>query len=333
MTVEKWSRIWLHDVIKTTVKVRTYENYKCSCNNHIIPNFGKEKLNKLQSLRIQQYLNQLCNSHATNTVITIRNHFIIMLNSAVEHGYIKTNVAKRTKPPRRDKPATTALTDDQIKKLLEVVEDGAYIFYGAKQIWKENEGMIYLRHCYYAAVLLAITSGMRMGEIFGLQWENVNLEQNLVKVINNMVTSSEKGEFLDVPKTATSKRNILLPQKTVEVLKYWREFQSKYEKKWKGIFQNKKDLVFTNSFGKFVSTSNFNSRYFRKMLKTSGLDDCISFHSLRHSHATQLLKNGVNVKIVSERLGHSATSVTMDIYAHALPDMQEGAVQELNKIY
>ena len=101
MTVKKWSEVWLNEIIKPSVKVRTYENYKCSCKNHIVAAFGEMKLNQLQPIKIQQYLNQLGEDHSSNTVITVRNHFIIMLNAAVEYGYIKGNMAKRTKPPKR----------------------------------------------------------------------------------------------------------------------------------------------------------------------------------------------------------------------------------------
>ncbi|WP_110954729.1 tyrosine-type recombinase/integrase [Anaerosinus massiliensis] len=333
MTIEKWCKTWQEDVIKPSVKTRTFENYKGTCKNHIIPNFGKIKLKELQVMPIQQFLNDLCETHAVSSVLTIRNHFIILLNAAIEYGYIKNNVAKRTKPPRRVKSEINALTDIEINKLLNVAKEGSYIFYGAKQTWIENEGMLYLRNCYYAVVLLAVTTGMRQGEIFGLRWENVNLEQKVLSVKTNMVTSAEKGQVLDTPKTLTSKRNILLPKKTVETLREWQLYQKKYAEKWGDIFTNSHQLVFTNSFGKMVSVTNFTKRYFRKMLRSAGISDNVTFHILRHSFTTQLLKNGVNVNIIAGILGHSNTSVTMDIYAHILPDMQEIAVKELEKLY
>lgn len=333
MTVAGWCKTWLEDVIKPSLKIRTHENYKCTCDNHIIPNFGKMKLRDLQVIKLQQFFNALTKTHAVSTVITIRNHMIIMLNAAQEYGYIKSNTAKRTKPPRRTKREIVPLTDAQIKTLLEVAEEGSYIYHGTKQVWHENDGMVYLRKSYYVAVLLAITTGMRQGEIFGLRWANVDLEQSVLRVKSNMVTSKGQGQMLDTPKTISSQRNILLPQKTAAALQQWKEYQSRYAAKWAGVFDNAQDLVFSNSWGKLVCVTNFNKRYFRKMLRCAGISDEFTFHALRHTHATQLLKNGVNVKVVSERLGHSSTSITMDIYAHALPDMQETAVQELDKIY
>ncbi|WP_196600380.1 site-specific integrase [Pectinatus frisingensis] len=193
--------------------------------------------------------------------------------------------------------------------------------------------MIYLRKSYYAVVVLALTTGMRQGEIFGLKWENISFSKKSLYVADNMVTSAENGELLDSPKTVTSKRNILLPNRTIEILKKWQKYQGDYAEKWLGVYENTNKLVFTNSFGKMVSITNFTKRYFRKMLRAANISDDVTFHTLRHTHATQLLKHGVNIKVVSERLGHSSTSVTMNIYAHALPDMQNEAVDELNRIY
>lgn len=333
ITVGKWCDIWLSDIIKPSVKIRTYENYRATCRNHIKPGFGNVKLKDLQVIALQRFFNSLTETHSAKTVITIRNHFSCLLNEAVKHGYIKINLVQRTKPPRKPQNFAIPLTDEEVTRLLETAEKGEYVFHDVKQRWKENDGMKYLRACYYAAIFFPVTTGMRQGEIFGLIWQNVDLENNCLRVTNTMVTSATKGELIDTPKTESSKRNILLPQKTVSVMKTWKQYQTDYQKKWHGIYENKLDLVFSNSFGKMVCLSNFNSRYFRKLLKCAGISDMVTFHSLRHTHATQLLKQGVNVKVVSERLGHSNTSVTMDIYAHALPDMQELAVKELDKIY
>lgn len=332
ITIKKWCHIWLNDIIKISTKPNTYRNYRRTANNHIVPYFGNVRLKELQPIRIQEWLNKLCESHAAGTVITIRNHFIIMLNAAIDYGYIRINPAKRTKPPKKHKTEIMPLTDEQVKKLLEVSAGSDYIYYGAKQKWQEDEGMIYLRKSYYVVVLLALTTGMRQGEIFGLKWSNINFSTKTLYVKNNMI-SIGGTETLDTPKTSTSIRNILLPDKTIYALHDWKEHQIQYAEKWSGVYNNENHLVFTNSFGKMVSVTNFLKRYFRKMLRASGIDDSVTFHTLRHTHATQLLKHGVNIKVVSERLGHSSTSVTMDIYAHALPDMQDSAVEKLNNIF
>ena len=98
-------------------------------------------------------------------------------------------------------------------------------------------------------------------------------------------------------------------------------------------FDNKEGLVFANIAGNPVDTSNFTKRVFKRMLGQANLDRGFSFHDLRHTHATLLLKQGVNIKVISERLGHSTVTMTLDTYSHLMPDMQETAVKALEGIF
>ena len=327
ITVEKWCQIWLAEIVKQSVKVRTYENYQCTIKNHILPAFGKRKLQDLKVMDIQIYLNALLVDHKVSTVITIRNHMIVMLNAGIENGYLKINMAKKTKPPRKDKPEIVILTVEQSQNLLKVAEKAN--IQGAD----ENDGTVYLRRSYYVAVYLAVTTGMREGEIFGLKWVDVDFGRGYLIVSHNLITTRGNGLVIDTAKTKTSHRKILLTSKTIEILKKWKIWQKQYGEKWGGIYANEHDLVVSNSYGSPVSVTNFSKRYFKKMLVTAGISKDVTFHSIRHAHATYLLKSGVNVKVVSERLGHSSTSVTMDIYAHALPSMQDTAIKAIDEIF
>lgn len=249
-------------------------------------------------------------------------------------GIIGTNPAKRTRPPRAVKTQIRALDEDETLRLIATAKKGAYIYAGVKQKWDENDGMVYLRKCYYTAIVLTLASGMREGEIFGLQWSNVDLERRAVRIVSNMVTTKTHGEVLDSPKTSASQRIIPIPRKAVAALREWKQYQKQYANKWCDIFQNANALVFTNSYGKMVCISNFMQRYFRKMIAVAiGEDEIVRFHDLRHTHASQLLRAGVNVKVVSERLGHANATVTMNIYSHLLPGMQETAVNYLEKLF
>lgn len=334
ITVHRWADIWLNEICRPSTKIRTYENYACTIRNHIKPNFGKRPLKSLTPNEIQKYFNTLGQSRSPSTVITVRNHFIIMLNAASEWGYISVNPAKRTRPPKAIKAKIRALDEQETLRLLETAKKGDYIYFGAKQKWNENDGMIYLRKCYYAAIYLALASGMREGEIFGLKWENIDFKRQTIHVLSSMVTTRKHGEILTSPKTATSARAVLIPQKAVKVLQEWKQYQKQYADKWGDIFQNPHALVFTNSYGNMVSISNFMKRYFRKMIAVAiGENEAVRFHDLRHTHASQLLRAGVNIKVISERLGHSSVSVTMNIYSHLLPGMQETAVAQLEKLF
>ena len=119
----------------------------------------------------------------------------------------------------------------------------------------------------------------------------------------------------------------------MEMLKSWKKEQKAYADKLANLYDNGLDLVFSNSWGKPINSSNLYRRYWNKLKKAADLPSEVTFHSLRKTHTTMLLKAGVNIKVVSERLGHSSTSVTANIYSALLPDMQEQAVKALDAIF
>ncbi|MBP2658562.1 MAG: integrase family protein, partial [Firmicutes bacterium] len=134
------------------------------------------------------------------------------------------------------------------------------------------------------------------------------------------------------PKTAASRRKIPLPADVTKELKKYRKWQE-WQKHLLGDKWEDNDMVLANNFGRVVDTSNFTSRYFKNMLVQAGIDRSVKFHDLRHTHATLFLLQGVIVKVVSERLGHTSIKMTLDTYSHVLPDMQETAVKALEGLF
>ncbi len=149
--------------------------------------------------------------------------------------------------------------------------------------------------------MIAISTGMRRGEILGLKWNNVDLENNTICVINSLVPT-KVGLKLLPPKTKTSVRKISLPPTLVEILKDYKN------KNYSNSF------VCTLENGKLITPSSLNHK-FKDILKENNLPS-IRFHDLRHSHASLLLTQGVQPKMISERLGHSNINITMDLYSH-----------------
>jgi len=135
------------------------------------------------------------------------------------------------------------------------------------------------------------------------------------------------------PKTKGSKRRIAITEKLAKALERYQKEQQWFANMVGDMFDNKEDLVIASLTGKPVDTSNFTTRYFKKMLEQGGLDRNFCFHDLRHTHATLLLRQGVNIKVISERLGHSTIQMTLDTYSHLMPDMQETAVKALESIF
>lgn len=324
MSVKLWVEQWLN-LCRSSNKVKTIQNYETCASNHILKACDGLKLSEVTPLLLQDYFNGLLVHLSASTVISIRRIFIVCFNAAINFGYLVGNPAKRTKPPRKPLNKAKALTKAESKAFLDVLKDSKYLK-------KENlnEAEVYLRDCYLMAVKLALATGMREGEVFGLRWNSV-IKSKTIRIESTLSAAKGKAK-LDTPKTQGSKRNIKVPDTVFDDLMKWKDEQIKFAKRFNGIFENENNLVFTNSTGKPLNVSNFMHRCFYPAVKAAGLDG-VNFHTLRHTHASQLLEAGVNIQVVSKRLGHSSVSTTMNIYAHLLPSLDETAVNVLNQIF
>ncbi|WP_390892123.1 site-specific integrase [Bacillus tropicus] len=192
--------------------------------------------------------------------------------------------------------------------------------------WTEEEVLLFLENAkesrYYIAYLLAITCGMRKGEILGLQWKDIDFERRTLSV--NRSLSHITKEFHE-PKTFSGKRLIVLPEITLLALQE-HLLKINEEKERYGDGYNNFDLVCPTYNG---NPCNFRSltQLWKKLIKKCGVPD-IRFHDLRHTHATLMLKQGIHPKIVSERLGHKKVGITLDTYSHVVPGLQEKAVED-----
>jgi integrase len=171
---------------------------------------------------------------------------------------------------------------------------------------------------------LAVGSGMRLGELFGLQWPDVDLKAGAVTVRHTLIELNGT-HTLSEPKTAKSRRRIELPDTVVGAL---------LDHRRKMLAEGHAGVawVFCNQHGGPLRRSHFHRQDFKPLLKAAGLPD-IRFHDLRHTSATLLLSQGVHPKVVQERLGHSQIGVTMDIYSHVMPGMGREAADKLNSVF
>ena len=336
VTVGEWAARWL-PMVKPTVKIRTYDYYFKFCKNYIIPKLGTIKVKELTVVQLQEFLNLLAIENgvkgkplAASTVNGIRRTLVNMLTVAVDSKIIADNPAKKTKTLLAEEKEIIALSVDQLRKLINIAGTKEYIYTGCKQLYDEDDGMKYLRWCTYYLLILAVATGMRQGEVFGLSWGNIDFENSMLIVKQNLQYSSE-GLNLDSPKTKGSKRKIKVDSATIAKLKEWQQYQKEYAESIGDLFPNNENLVFTNSFGKPLSASNFRRGYWRKLSIAAELPEDCTFHCLRHSHATNLLRNGVDIRTVSHRLGHASLQTTM-IYLDLLPDSQELAAEKFAEL-
>ena len=312
---------------------RTFERYESIVTLHLIPALGVHKLKDLRPMHIQTYYTEARESgrvrrkgRATDegdseageanenglesengglSVQTIAHHHRVLygaLKQAVRWRILTFNPADAVDPPRPDKHEMNVLDEDQTRALLQSSRDSDL----------------------YVPILLAVTTGMRVGELLGLHWRDVDLKRGKLAVTQSLQATKDGLEFRQ-PKTKKSRRSIPLTVTAAAALRQHKKAQQEHRIANADRYADQ-DLVFAREFGEPWNPRTFSSSWTR-LRDSMGLT--IRFHDLRHTHATLLLRQGVHVKVVSERLGHSTVGITLDTYSHVLPDMQEEATEKL----
>lgn len=308
-TLKQYLEHWLEEVHKPTIRVSTYLNYRNFLDNHILPALGHFHINKLTPQRVQAFYSQkLKEGLAPGSVRDI--HIVLhkALENAVRWRLVGRNVCDDVSPPGQVKHEIQSLTKDQAQQFLLAAKG------------HKLEGLL----------TLALATGMRRGELLGLRWQDVNIEDHSLQVRRTMARLGKEGVVESQPKTQKSKRKIVLPQFVVEVLKQHHIHQLETRIRV-GTAWEENGLVFPNGFGRFLDQGQLHVM-FKNFLKDASLPP-MRFHDLRHSAATFLLSMGVHPKVVQEILGHSNISMTMDTYSHVLPSMQIDAMDKMNDLF
>ncbi len=282
--------------------------------NHIRPALGRVKLGDLSPAHLRGlYAAKLGSGLSGRTVGYIHVTLYSALKAAVLDGLLPRNPAAAVKPPRTDKQEMTPLSPTQAKTLLDTAR-------AMDDRWS-------------ALYVLAVTTGLRQGELLGLRWEDVDLESVTLRVRHTLQPPGfPKGApaRLTPPKTRRSLRSVHLPHSAVVALVRHRGLQDAERSEPNGSWQDR-GLVFPNTIGGYADYTNLVPRHFKPLLRRAGLPD-IRFHDLRHTCATLLLTKGVHPKIVSEMLGHSSVSITLDVYSHVIPGLGEVAASAMEDL-
>lgn len=311
LTCQDFLSRWLEHA-RTTTAASTYRRYKQIVEKELIPAFGGTRLTDLTAMQIQTFLGRSLarkrrrKSGGDLSARTVLHFFRVLkraLGQAVKWGLIPRNPCDLVDPPRPEQVEMKALDERQLLSLLAAIRQ--------------------TRH--YVAVLLAALTGMRLGELLALKWSDIDLDCRECQVVRS-VQRTDEGLSFKSPKTRRSRRTILLPEMAVTALKAHRAQQNE-ERLLMGPGYQDLDLVFARPDGSIWPPMQF-SGDFRRLIRRRGFN--IRFHDLRHTHASQLLKAGVPVKVVSERLGHATASITLDVYSHVLPGMQAEAVAKID---
>ena len=322
-TVEEWMDVWLNKILPGTVKPSTLAFYKYML-KYVTLDVRKKRISSVTTVMLTQMINHDVYEHgsrkgaplSTTTVRSLRNTLIMCFNAAVEQDVITKNPVKKVKPLREQRQEKTILNLEQIKQLLAVADNGLY---RSKNI-EVNDGTKYLTEQWSLLIRVALVTGLRRGELFGMQWTNVFFSKKIIRVESNL----QYGNIVEV-KTHTSYRDIRVDEHTMQRLLAWQQRQNEYASGLGDLFTNDDNLVFTNIFGKPVDVNNFRRRVFTKMIEVAGLPKTVTLHSLRHTHATLLLEKGVDINTVSSRLGHSTANFTLNVYIHKTDATEESA--------
>lgn len=303
MTIKEWMDFWIENFKKLNLKPKTLEVYKQVIACHIVPNIGHITLKNLTTMHLQRLINEKYQSGlSTGSIRKMHNIISSSLEQALQNDMIPKNPAKSVKLP--------AHTQKTIKFFTECEQERFF-----KEAMADN---------LYPLFVLATHTGLRLGELLALNWGDIDFKNGTVSVTKNSITVEDfEGEtgkknitkIQSTPKTRSSIRKVPLSETATQVLKSHKQKSSTL-------------LVFCTKNGTLLNARNV-ERSFYRIVEKAGIEKC-SFHTLRHTFATRLFEKGVSAKIVSELLGHSKVSHTLDIYTHCTPSIKNDAVKTLD---
>lgn len=346
ITFTSWMLKWLDVYAKPGIKPSTYTSYKTYINGHIAPYFHNTKLQDLQPDRLQQFLNYKSTDgrldgreggNSAKTVLNIKNMIHAALKQACINGLISRNIADLVKTPKQVKKEMRVLTIEEQTALIKAAHNDRY-------------GI---------PIILALYTGMRVGEVLALKDEDLQLDGDS-PVIH--VRSSMKREYKDgispdsaeffgdsdenktvlmrsSPKTYTSIRDIPLIPEAVEILKQQLEYTAE-DKDRAGMAYSDYGFVFSNPLGQPFDQRTY-ADSFDRIVKAAGIDKTIQlgtndvsvgFHTLRHTFATRAVENGMDILVLSKILGHAQASTTLNKYGHVLADHLRSSMEKIRPV-
>jgi integrase len=288
---------------KRNKRPATYESYETTLRVHVLPHIGSRKMATLRDTDVTRLYRQLEDSVSPSMRKRVHTALRAMLNYAVERKAIAVSPLATIKQdvPRYKPPAVHPLTESQVASLL-------------KASRKDRQE---------ALIVLALDSGARQGELFGLHWDDVNLAKGEV-YIHQAASETADGVTIQEPKTPHSRRNLPITPETVKALRNRKAIAAR-----EGLADC--PLVFPSERGHVLRKANFLRDTWNPIRKAAGIPTA-RFHDLRHTTATMLLKANVHPKVVQERLGHFSVALTLDTYSAFIPSMQAGAAKALSGI-
>ena len=307
MKYGEWLTEWLNNYVRISAKHRTIERYSEIINNHLIPSVGDIELQELTPIILQKYISELLkcgnkrtgaglSSSAVNSIITVIQN---SLHTAYNLRYINDMVGDKLKRPKAVEKQIECFSVAEQKQIEQAVRDG--------------------EKPYMLGVLICLYTGLRIGELLALEWSDIDFSNGTLMVDKTchygVNLNGQFGRIVDTPKTETSIRLIPLPKQLIPLMKEHKKIPSK--------------LVISKN-GEGISNRTY-QRNFESLLKSLNLKHR-GFHALRHTFATRALECGMDVKTLSELLGHKSPAVTLKKYAHTFLIHKKEMMNRLGKM-
>lgn len=311
----EFTEIWKRDYGSKELAPSTYKRYCRMLETRLIPYFGHFYITKIKPTDIMKFYDllekdtQLVRKKGNNGSKTkkplsgktiLEHHRLLraMLHKAVYWQLIVANPAERVQPPKARKPKRRSYDDEQTKILLENLE----------LLSSEDTK-------YKVAIILTVFTGVRLGELMGLEWQDVDFKNGIISINRSSQYLADMGVFTKVPKTESSIREIAIPEFIISLLEEYKLWYEEQKSIYGELWANS-DRLFVQADGKPMHPSTI-SKWFVKYVGQIGLP-VINFHGLRHTNASLLVAQNIDIAVISARLGHAQISTTLDFYVHPL---------------
>lgn len=298
MSLDEYLDHWLETSVKPRVREGTHQEYAATLRRNVRPILGAKKLGGIKPVDIQGLYTEMQKRGLKDSVRYTHTVLKDALKQAVKWQMLSQNPADFVDLPKPSRSKTQALTQEQSQKFLEVAKPTKW-------------------YCFFS---LLLSTGLRPSEALGLYWTDLDLAKGTLTVRRGLRRLKGKWVF-DEPKTPSARRTLPLPSSLIGLLST--HMGTQHQLGFDG------PLVFTSPTGAPKHEDGIVKDYFKPLLKKAGLLDTVRLYDLRHTHATLLLLAGVHPKVVSERLGHSNITITLNTYSHVLPNMQQAAADKL----
>ncbi len=354
----EFAETWLSDYAEVNLSIASKENYWSLLERYVFDDIGSIKIGRITPIQCQKIVNKAKEKVCANSVKKIFVAMKSVFNYAYKMNIINENPCDRCVLPKVEKEDDELhfFTPDQADRFLNVALTQEYEFdvseHTSKQRTTKEEmkvsGYKHKRRIDYQFVVLfnlAFYGGFRKGEILGLTWNDIDEENNVIRVRQAVSTTKSEGQIVKSPKTKTSKRDVVMPDFIFEMLNKLEEEQKQKMKElgsaWEGFrgkeFHNNFIFIQDNGKGMSVYTP---SKKFKDIINwyNEGVPEeqklpMIRFHDIRHTTATTLINQNVDIKTISHRLGHAQTSITLNVYGHFNSANDKTASDKLQQLF